>query len=89
MENNKINPIVAKVIKNLTEAIKKSPTGVSFVQICNYTNKEGEVQCNTINIGVDYNRTKLKDIEYLRNLDIKQLENLDKLDLNLLEEARV
>lgn len=84
-----INPVIAKLINMVNEAIKKSPTGVTFVQIKNYTNKDGEVQCNTINIGVDYNKAKLKDITYLRNLNVKTLTNPDKIDLTLLEQARI
>lgn len=60
--------------------------GVSFVNICNYKNKKGEVQCALINVGVSYETAKKKDIEYLKNLDVSMLNS--RLPNNLLEEAR-
>lgn len=60
-------------------------TGCSFVNII-YTNKEGEIQKTTINVGVSYENAKKKDIEYLKNLDVKTIKSNQ--TNQLLEEAR-
>ncbi|NIQ16489.1 MAG: hypothetical protein GTO02_19475 [Candidatus Dadabacteria bacterium] len=60
--------------------------GVSFVNICNYTNKQGEVECALINVGVSYENAKKKDVEYLADLDVSTLGS--DLPTSLLEEAR-
>ncbi len=65
-----ISTAATRVINLVRNAISKSPTGVSFFSIKNYTNKSSEVSNQLINIGVDYGKTKIKDIEFLRNLDI-------------------
>ena len=43
--------IALQVIANLTNALAKSPTGVSFVSIKGYTNSYGEVSNNVVNVG--------------------------------------
>lgn len=60
-------------------------TGCSFVSIL-YTNKDGEVQKTLINVGVSYANAKEKDIEYLKNLDVKSVKSTQ--GVALLEEAR-
>ena len=56
-----------KLIENL-----QSITGVSFVSIT-YTNEHNEKQLTTFNVGVDYDKAKQKDLEYLKNIDISTL----------------
>jgi hypothetical protein len=61
-----------QVITNVKQATDKSITGVSFVSIRNYTNKQGETSNNLINVGASYEKAKQKDIEMLENLDATQ-----------------
>jgi hypothetical protein len=68
-----------KLIENL-----QSITGVSFVSIT-YTNEQNEKQHTTFNVGVDYDKAKQKDLEYLKNLDITTLDS--GLSLDILTEA--
>ena len=56
-----------QVIKLVKGAIATSPTGVSFFSVKNYTNKQGETSNYIINVGVNYLKAKIKDIEFLRN----------------------
>lgn len=79
-----------QVIKAVKEATSKSITGVSFVSIKNYTNKQGEVSNNLINIGIKYENAKKKDITFLNELNIdKAIAEHDlKSSKELLEEAR-
>jgi len=65
-----IAPEIKAVIDNLTQAVRKSPTGVSFVSIKGYTSVEsGEVSNNLINIGYSYETAKQKDIDFLTTFD--------------------
>jgi hypothetical protein len=57
-------------IEDMKAKIANSPTGVSFLSISNYTNKHGETSNYIINIGLNYEREKAKDIDYLTNLDL-------------------
>jgi hypothetical protein len=79
-----------QVIKAVKEATAKSITGVSFVSVKNYTNKQGEVSNNLINIGIKYESAKKKDIAFLNELDIKKAvkEYELKSSIELLEEAK-
>ena len=65
-----VSPKAAKVIDMATKAVAKSPTGVSFVSIKGYTNKEGEVADHVFNIGADYGKAKEADIKFLQELDL-------------------
>jgi hypothetical protein len=76
-----------QVITNLKKATEKSITGVSFVSIRNYTNKQGETSNNLINVGASYAKAKQKDIEFLENL--KASEHTFKSTPELIETARV
>ena len=76
-----------QVIANVKQATDKSITGVSFVSIRNYTNKQGETSNNLINVGASYERAKQKDIELLENLNAS--EHTFKSTPDLIEEARV
>lgn len=84
MENLQVSTTVTNVINNLNNAIKKSPNGVTFISIKNYTNSSGEISNNLINIGASYERAKQADIEFLKNLDITKIEG----DPILLAQAR-
>jgi hypothetical protein len=77
--------IALQVIANLTNALAKSPTGVSFVSIKGYTNSYGEVSNNVVNVGASLSNAKTKDIETLQSLDVTALNG----DSILLEKARV
>lgn len=81
-----ISEKAASVIITLKKATDKSITGVSFVSIRNYTNKNGEVSNYLINVGASYERAKVRDIEFLENLNFGEYEF--KSDLSLLEQAR-
>lgn len=61
-------------------------TGVSFVSIV-YKNADNEIQKTLINVGVSYENAKLKDIEYLKDLDIKTIKSSQ--NQSTLEQARV
>lgn len=74
------------VINAVKGAIEKSLTGVSFVSIKEYTNKNGETSNNLINVGIKYESAKAKDIEFLQNLNIN--EHQFKSPFALIEEAR-
>ena len=64
----------------------KEITGVSFVSVT-YINQQNEKQQTLFNVGVDYQRAKQKDIEYLKQLDVTTMKS--SLDSELLETARV
>jgi len=74
------------VINTIKNAVSKSLTGVSFVSIKNYTNSQGEISNNLINVGIKYESAKAKDIDFLQNLNIN--EHNFKSPLNLIEDAR-
>jgi hypothetical protein len=63
-----ISEIALSVIENLKRAIAKSPTGVSMVSIKGYTNSNGEVSNNIINVGASLDNAKTKDIEFLKGI---------------------
>lgn len=62
---------IADVIKT---ALNKSLTNVTFCSVKNYTNEEGEVADYLINIGVNYQTAKQKDIKFLNELDVTTME---------------
>lgn len=63
-----------KVIANVQNALSKTPNGVSFCSVKNYTNQEGEVSDYVFNIGVSYEKAKEKDIEFLNKLDVTTMQ---------------
>lgn len=63
----------------------KEITGVSFVSVT-YVNQQNEKHQTLFNVGVSYEKAKLKDIEYLKKLDVSNLNS--SIDAELLEEAR-
>lgn len=54
----------------------KSKKGSEFVGIRNYTNKNGEVSNQTLNVGIDVLNAKKKDLKALQGLTIEQLYEL-------------
>lgn len=58
---------IADTIKS---ALNKSLTNVTFCSVKNYVNYEGEKSNYLINIGVNYQTAKQKDIKFLTELDI-------------------
>jgi hypothetical protein len=73
----------SKALINFLDSIK----GNKFVAIKGYTNKFGEVSNNVVSLGASYANAKVKDIEYLRSLDVATLDS-DK-GFKILEEARL
>jgi hypothetical protein len=64
----------------------KEITGVSFVSVT-YINQQNEKHQTLFNVGVDYQRAKQKDIEFLKQLDVTTMSS--DLDNELLETARI
>lgn len=58
------------VINLVKNAVSKSLTGVSFFSIKNYTNSNGEISNQLINVGINYEKSKQADIVFLENLKI-------------------
>lgn len=81
-----ISPIAKKVIDSLKATISNSPTGVSFIAINGYKNKQGEVSNNVVNVGMEYKKQVAKDIEKLKAFDILSVET--KSSKVMLEKAR-
>jgi len=84
-----VSEVATKVINLAKLAIQKSPNGVSFVSIRNYTNQYGEISNQTLNVGASYEKAKLRDIETLEGLDITNAEYGFKSSVLMLEKARV
>ena len=62
---------IAETIKS---ALNKSLTNVTFCSIKGYVNDEGEKSDYLINIGVNYQTAKQKDIKFLTELDVTTME---------------
>lgn len=77
-----------QILKNLIALFGNlsTITGVSFVSIV-YKNEQNEIQKTLINVGVSYENAKLKDIEYLKDLDVKTIKSSQ--NNATLEQARV
>lgn len=65
-----VNSSAAQVITMVKNAVSKSPTGVSFLSVRYYTNKNGETSHYSINFGAKYENAVARDIEFLRNVDV-------------------
>lgn len=63
-------PKAAEIIRMVKQAASKSPSGVTFFSVRYYTNDKNETSHYLINLGASYERAKIADIEFLRNLDI-------------------
>jgi hypothetical protein len=70
-----------KLIERLKEI-----TGVSFVSVT-YINQQNEKHQTLFNVGIDYQRAKQKDIEFLKQLDVTTMKSY--LDDELLKTAKI
>ncbi len=64
----------------------KEINGVSFVSVT-YINQQEEQHQTTFNVGVDYQKAKTKDIEFLKQLDVSTISS--NIGVGILEEARL
>ena len=74
METMTISQKALRVIGLVKNAIQASPTGVAFFSIKNYTNKFNEVSDNLVNIGINYEKSKMQDVEFLENINLTEHE---------------
>lgn len=74
IEQNQQSAIALQVIIALQKALKKSPTGVSFVKINGYKNQKGEISNILINVGASYENQKNADLKTLQNCDITKMQ---------------
>ena len=81
-----ISPKIDSLV-NITKKVHNSPTGVTFVSVKGYENKQNEISNQLINVGVSYENAKAKDVETLANLDVTTLDT--DIDTKLLIEAKV
>jgi hypothetical protein len=81
MQNLEISPKALQVINLVKNAVSKSVTGVSFFSIKNYTNLSGEVSNQLINVGINYEKSKQKDIEFLENINLSEYDFKSPIDL--------
>jgi len=63
--------VIADTIKS---ALNKSLTNVTFCSVKGYVNEKGELSDYLINIGVNYQTAKQKDIKFLSELDVTTME---------------
>lgn len=63
--------VIADTIKS---ALNKSLTNVTFCSVKGYVNDKGELADYLINIGVNYQTAKQKDIKFLTELDVTTME---------------
>jgi hypothetical protein len=77
-----------EVINLVKNAVSKSITGVSFFSIKDYTNANGEVSNQLINVGINYDKSKASDLIFLENLNLDKTELVFKSDLAILKEAK-
>jgi len=91
LNKNKHNKIMknANITPTLDLLISFSKTsGAQFVSVKNYENSKGEVANHVVNLNVNYENAKAKDIEYLKDLDVSTLDDKG-LGKDLMEKARV
>lgn len=81
METLNVSNKALQVINLVKNAVNNSITGVSFFSIKGYTNKQGEISNNLINVGINYAKSKQQDIEFLENINLKDYEFKSPLDL--------
>jgi hypothetical protein len=81
MQNLEISPKALQVINLVKNAVSKSVTGVSFFSIKNYTNSSGETSNQLINVGINYEKSKQKDIEFLENINLSEYDFKSPIDL--------
>jgi hypothetical protein len=85
MQNNTIIGLsnqAETIAETIKSALNKSLTNVTFCSVKGYVNDEGEKADYLINIGVNYQTAKQKDIKFLTELDITTMEwNCPMLDI--------
>jgi hypothetical protein len=87
METLIVSNKATQVINLVKNAVSNSITGVSFFSIKNYTNSKGEVSNSLINVGVDYAKSKQQDIDFLKNINLKDY--TFKSPIDIIEDARL
>ena len=70
MESLTVSNKALSVINLVKNAVSSSITGVSFFSVKNYENSFGEVSNQLINVGINYEKSKVSDIETLENIDL-------------------
>ena len=70
MESLTVSNKALAVINLVKNAVSSSITGVSFFSVKNYENSFGEVSNQLINVGINYEKSKVSDIETLENIDL-------------------
>ena len=63
-----------QIAKTIKTALNKSITNVTFCSVKGYENEKGEISDYLINIGVNYETAKQKDIKFLKELDVTTME---------------
>ena len=74
METINVSNKALQVINLVKQAVSNSITGVSFFSIKNYTNSSNEVSNSLINVGINYEKSKKQDIEFLENINLSDYE---------------
>lgn len=69
-----LNETAEKIADTIKSALNKSITNVTFCSVKNYENEKGEVSDYLINIGVNYQTAKQKDIKFLSELDVTTMQ---------------
>jgi hypothetical protein len=77
MQNETISALTSQaetIAETIKSALNKSLTNVTFCSVKGYVNDEGEKADYLINIGVNYQTAKQKDIKFLTELDITTMQ---------------
>lgn len=69
-----VSPKAMQVINLVKNAVSNSITGVTFFSVKNYTNSSNEVSNNLINVGINYEKSKEQDLEFLKNIKLSDYE---------------
>ena len=72
-----VKDIAKRVFNAIKGAIEKSPTGITFVSIKGYVSSALEESDVVINIGGNYAKQKLKDIEKLKKVNVLEHDELE------------
>ena len=74
METTNISPRAMQVINLVKNAVSNSITGLTLFSVKNYTNTSNEVSNNLVNVGINYEKSKQQDIEFLKNINLSEYE---------------
>lgn len=66
--------VAEAIAEKIETALNKSLTNVTFCSVKDYVNDKGELSDYLINIGVNYQTAKQKDIKFLSELDVTTME---------------